>query len=67
MNNLSILRAPYMQNYIIDFMTEIPSVSKKENSSFEENLSWRDIQGLSWTLDEYSFELNDKFSTYACA
>jgi len=67
MNNLSILRAPYMQNYIIDFMTEIPSVSKKENSSFEENLSWRDIQGLSWTLDEYSFELNDKFTTYACA
>jgi len=67
MNNLSILRAPYMQNYIIDFMTEILSVSKKENSSFEESLSWRDIQGLSWTLEESNFELNDKFSTYVCA
>ena len=48
-------------------MTEIPSVSKKEDSSFEESLSWKDIQGLGWTLDEYNFELNDKFSTYACA
>ena len=67
MNNLSFLRAPYMQNFCIDFMTEILSVSKKENSSFEESLSWRDIQGLSWTLEESNFELNDKLSTYACA
>ncbi len=56
-----------MQNFFIDFMVEIPSISKKENSSFEENLSWRDIQGLSWALEEPSFELNDKFSTYAQA
>jgi len=56
-----------MQNFFIDFMVEIPSISKKENSSFEENLSWRDIQGLSWTLDESNFKLNDKFSTCACA
>lgn len=47
-------------------MTKILSISKKENSS-NEDLSWRDIQGLSWTLEESSFELNDKFSTYACA
>jgi len=67
MNNLSFLRAPYMQNFFIDFMVEIPSISKKENSSFEENLSWRDIQGLSWALEEPNFELNDKFSTYAQA
>jgi len=67
MNNLSFLRAPYMQNFFIDFMVEIPSISKKENSSFEEKISWKDIQGLSWTLDESNFELNDKFSTYAQA
>jgi hypothetical protein len=56
-----------MQNFFIEFMAEIKSISKKENSSFEEKLSWRDIQGLSWTLEEHSFELNDKFSTYAQA
>jgi len=67
MNNLSFLRAPYMQNFLIDFMVEITTISKKENSSFEEKLSWRDIQGLSWTLEEFNFELNDKFSTYAQA
>ena len=67
MNNLSFLRASYMQNFFIDFMVKIQSISKKENSSFEEKLSWRDIQGLSWILEEYSFELNDKFSTYAQA
>jgi len=47
-------------------MVEIPSISKKENSSFEE-LSWRDIQGLSLTIEEPSFELNEKFTTYAQA
>jgi len=67
MNNLSFLRAPYMQNFLINFMVEITSISKKENSSFEEKLSWKDIQGLSWALEEYNFELNDKFSTYAQA
>jgi len=67
MNNLSFLRAPYMQNFLIDFMVKIPSITKKENSSFEENLSWRDIQGLGWTLEEPSFELNEKFPTCAQA
>ena len=47
-------------------MEEIQSISKKENSSFQ-YLTWKDIQGLSWILDETSFELNDKISTYACA
>jgi len=56
-----------MQNFFIDFMVEIPSVLEKENLSFEEKLSWRDIQGLSWTFEENSFELNDKFPTYAQA
>ena len=47
MNDLSILRAPYMQNYDIQYMDNVQS---------KENLSWEDIQGLSWTLDEFSFE-----------
>jgi len=63
MNDLSFLRVPYMQNFFIDFMVEITPISKKENSSFEEKLSWRDIQGLCWVLEENSFELNNKFST----
>ncbi len=56
-----------MQNFFIDFMVEIQSISKKENLSFEEKLSWRDILGLSLTSEEYSFELNEKFPTYAQA
>ncbi len=56
-----------MQNFFIDFMVEIPSIPKKENSSFEEKLSWRDIQGLSLTFEEPNFELNEKFPTYAQA
>ncbi len=67
MNDLSFLRVPYMQNFSIDFMVKIPSNPKKENSSFEEKLSWRDIQGLSLTLEEPSFEFNEKFPTYAQA
>ena len=38
-----------------------------DNIKSEQSLSWEDIQGLSWTLDEPSFELKEKFSTYACA
>ena len=67
MNNLSFLRVSYMQNFFMDFMVEISSISKKENSSFEEKLSWRDIQGLIWTLEEQNFELNDEFPTCAQA
>ena len=63
MNNLSFLRVPYMQNFFIDFMVKNPAISKKENLFLVEKLSWRDIQGLSWTLEEHSFELNDKLST----
>lgn len=37
-----------------------------ENIS-KEDLSWEDIQGLSWIIEESSFELNEKISTYACA
>jgi len=33
-------------------MVEIPSI--KKDSSFEDNISWKDIQGLSWMLyDEF--------------
>lgn len=47
-------------------MVEVQSISKKENSSFQ-HLSWKDIQGLAWTLDESNFELNEKVSTCVCA
>jgi hypothetical protein len=67
MNDLSFLRAPYIQNFFINFMVEIPSIPKKENSSVEEKLSWRDIQGLSLTFEEPNFELNEKFPPYAQA
>ena len=67
MNDLSFLRAHYIQNFCMNFMVEIPSIPKKENSSFEEKLSWRDIQGLSLTFEEPNFELNEKFPTYAQA
>ena len=56
-----------MQNFIINLMVEIQSISKKENSSCEAELSWRDIQGLSWAIEEDNFELNNKLSTYALA
>ena len=56
-----------MQNFLIDFMVKVPLISEKENLSFKEKLSWRDIQGLSLTFEEHSFELNDKPPTYAQA
>ena len=61
---LIISTRPYMQNFLI----EITWYNfKKRKFIFEEKLSWKDIQGLSWTLEEPSFELNEKFSTYAQA
>ena len=57
MNNLSFLRGPYMQNFIERNMENISN----------EKLSWEDIQGLSWMIDESSFEINEKVSAYACA
>ncbi len=29
------------------------------------NISWQDIQGLSWTLEESSFKLNERNSVCA--
>lgn len=43
-------------------MVEIPSI---KDSTFEEKISWRDIQGLSWLLADE--EIDSKVSTYACA
>lgn len=45
-------------------MVEFPRI--KENSSIEDNISWEDIQGLSWMLSESQDELIKK-NTYACA
>ena len=57
MNNLSFLRVSYMENLGIDSMIEIAKYTK--------NLSWRDIQGLSWIIEES--ELNNQMFTSACA
>ena len=66
MNNLSVLRGSYIQNCIIDFMVQIPTM-KKENSSIEKNISWRDIQGLGWMFtDDFEVEMNLKVAD-ACA
>ena len=54
-----------MQNFIINFMVEI-TISKNENSN-DENLSWKDIQGLSWVFEGHRLESDDNLSTYACA
>ena len=59
MNNLSFLRGPYMQNFIVRNM----------ENTLNEKLSWEYIQGLGWTIEEEepSFELDEKDSTCACA
>lgn len=56
-----------MQNFVSNFMVEISSITKKQSSSYEAKLTWRDIQGLGWTLEEDVFESNNKFSAYAQA
>lgn len=46
-----------MQNFIVRNMENISN----------EKLSWEDIQGLCWIMEESSFEINGKVSAYACA
>lgn len=46
-------------------MVQIPSYN--DDSSFEDNISWEDLQGLSWMFyDEFNVESIKKV-TYACA
>ena len=69
MNNLSVLRGPYIQNYIIDSMVEqeLMCPSCREDSSFEENgLTWQDLQGLSWLICEDCSQ-NELKTSFACA
>lgn len=44
-----------MQNNSIIIMEKIAN----------KNISWQDIQGLGWTLEESSFELNERNSVCA--
>jgi hypothetical protein len=46
-------------------MVEIPSV--RENLSFKDSLSWKDIQGLSWILYDEMDVKSIKKNTYAQA
>ena len=70
MNNLSVLRVPYIQNSEIDYMVEqeLMCTSCREDSSFGENgLSWKDLQGLSWLLCEECIQSDNLKTSFACA
>jgi hypothetical protein len=46
-------------------MVQIPAYN--DDSSFEDSISWEDLQGLSWMFeDEFDGE-SIKKATYACA
>ncbi len=67
MNNLSVLRGPYIQNLIISPMVEkfVYTQSSFDESLEQTELSWRDLQGLSWLLNDDSMSENP--NSFACA
>ena len=73
MDNLSVLRAPYIQNYVMIIMVEknIFCSSCKKNESFNnDSNAWKDIRGLSWLFCETCQEDFTKESItnrFACA
>lgn len=54
MNNLSVLRGPYIQNSLILHMIEQKLIQTTCNqASLEKNsVNWQDVQGLSWLFYE---------------
>ena len=68
MNNLSVLRGPYIQNLIISLMVEkfVYTQSSFDESLEQTELSWQDLQGLSWLLCEDS-QITEKSNSFACA
>ena len=68
MNNLSVLRGPYIQNLIISIMVEkfIYTQSSFDESLKQTELSWEDLQGLSWLLCD-DCQISKKTSSLACA
>ncbi len=67
MNNLSVLRGPYIQNLIISLMVEkfVYTQSSFDESLEQTELSWQDLQGLSWLLNDDSMSENP--NSFACA
>ncbi len=68
MNNLSVLRGPYIQNLIISIMVEkfVYTQSSFDESLEKTELSWQDLQGLSWLLCD-DCQISEKTSSFACA
>ncbi len=68
MNNLSVLRGPYIQNLRNLVMVEKNIYTQSSSDEFLEQaeLSWQDLQGLSWLLCE-DCSLSEKSSSTACA
>ena len=68
MNNLSVLRGPYIQNLRNLVMVEknIYTQSSSDESLEQSELSWQDLQGLGWLLCE-DYSLSEKSSSIACA
>ena len=68
MNNLSVIRGPYIQNLIIFLMVEkfIYTQSAFDESLEQTELSWKDLQGLSWLLCE-DCQTSKKANCFACA
>ncbi len=68
MNDLSVLRGPYIQNLRNLVMVEKYIYTQSLSDEFleETELSWQDLQGLSWLLCE-DFSLSEKSSSIACA
>lgn len=46
-------------------MVQIPSI--KRDSTLEDNITWKDLQGLSWMLDDEFDVESMKKTTFACA
>ncbi len=67
-NNLSVLRGPYIQNLRNLVMVEknMYTQSSSDESLEQTELSWQDLQGLSWLLCE-DYSLSEKSSSIACA
>jgi len=68
MNNLSVLRGPYIQNLKNLIMVEKYIYTQSSSDEFLEQteLSWQDLRGLSWLLCE-DCSLSEKSSSIACA
>ena len=68
MNNLTVLRGPYIQKLRISIMVEIIVCTQSSFDEFLEQteLTWQDLQGLSWLLCDDCL-IPEKSNSFACA